>query len=391
MALNHSPSIVTNGLVFAYDMTNTKKSFMGAPTTNLLTYSESPSTVYNRYLGTFGATVLSPINTLTATALNVTAGAGATWDFYRNVAVTSGVVYTVSMYVKLGTATNFCLVINNSLAWNTIGGRCFTSADGLSQNSWVRVSYTFTAVASGVIHMHIGANIETALLATPQSTGTVYMWGTQLEVGSFATPYISTTSTVGTRSNTQALKDLTGNNTITATSLTYSSDNTFSFNGTNQIVVPNIDFSIAQTIEIWLKPTENDAVRRNPYNQAYGGYGTWTHETSGIFNLYYGDAGSNTTPYIGHSSSFTVAQNEVACVCSTRDITQSIWYKNGALGGSYAHSYGTLLTDINQILIGTGYADGYIGNIYSVKLYNRALSAAEVSKNFNALRGRFGI
>ena len=31
------------------------------------------------------------------------------------------------------------------------------------------------------------------------------------------------------------------------------------------------------------------------------------------------------------------------------------------------------------------------GNIYNVQIYNRALSAAEVSQNFNALRGRYGI
>lgn len=33
----------------------------------------------------------------------------------------------------------------------------------------------------------------------------------------------------------------------------------------------------------------------------------------------------------------------------------------------------------------------FTGNIASVRIYNRALSAAEISQNFNALRGRFGI
>jgi len=31
------------------------------------------------------------------------------------------------------------------------------------------------------------------------------------------------------------------------------------------------------------------------------------------------------------------------------------------------------------------------GNIYSIKIYNRALTSAEIRQNFNALRGRFGI
>jgi len=33
----------------------------------------------------------------------------------------------------------------------------------------------------------------------------------------------------------------------------------------------------------------------------------------------------------------------------------------------------------------------FTGNISNTQIYNRALSAAEVSQNFNALRGRFGI
>jgi hypothetical protein len=31
------------------------------------------------------------------------------------------------------------------------------------------------------------------------------------------------------------------------------------------------------------------------------------------------------------------------------------------------------------------------GNIAQASIYNRALSSAEVSQNFNALRGRFGV
>ena len=40
---------------------------------------------------------------------------------------------------------------------------------------------------------------------------------------------------------------------------------------------------------------------------------------------------------------------------------------------------------------GTTYNPFFGGNIAQASVYNRALSAAEVSQNFNALRGRFGI
>jgi hypothetical protein len=211
----------------------------------------------------------------------------------------------------------------------------------------------------------------------------------QYELGSIPSNF-----TTGTRSNTQALLDLTKRNTITATSLTYASNGSFSFSGSDYITLPNIpsyDFSSGQTIEIWLRPTENDATRRNPYNQAYGGYGTWTHEPSGAFNYYYGDSGVNDQPYVGHTSSFTVSQNEIACVCTTRNTSESWWYKNGVADTQYTHSYANLTATSADILIGTGYAGGYIGDIYAVKIYNRALTASEVQQNFNSQRIRFGL
>lgn len=163
------------------------------------------------------------------------------------------------------------------------------------------------------------------------------------------------------------------------------------FNGSNYFDIPSIPFPNGQTVEIWLKPNEADSARRNPYNQAYGGYGTWTHEPSGIFNLYYGDGAGNASPYIGHGSSFTVGNGELACVCSTRGTSNSWWYKNGVKYNSYSHSFGSLTDHNTTIRIGSGYAGGYIGEIMSVKLYNRQLSDAEVQQNFNALRGRYGL
>jgi hypothetical protein len=49
----------------------------------------------------------------------------------------------------------------------------------------------------------------------------------------------------------------------------------------------------------------------------------------------------------------------------------------------------------SQSLVGyrhTGGGSAFLaGNISQVSIYNRALSAAEVSQNFNAMRGRFNI
>ena len=54
---------------------------------------------------------------------------------------------------------------------------------------------------------------------------------------------------------------------------------------------------------------------------------------------------------------------------------------------------GTIDTNTGGMTIGSYNSGAYYfnGNIAVVKVYNRALSAAEVKRNFNALRGRFGI
>jgi len=116
---------------------------------------------------------------------------------YQTIAATSGQTVTVSMYVKLGTATNICLVINNTQNWNTVGGQAFTTVDGLSTTAWKRVSYTFTSPASNNYNIHIGLHEETGV--PTQSLGTFYVYGVQAEIGAYMTSLIPTTSAAVTR------------------------------------------------------------------------------------------------------------------------------------------------------------------------------------------------
>lgn len=375
MTAHSGPNTIENGLVFAYDMDNPKKSWKGAPTTNLYADGDfSSQTLHPVRSGTWQV-VPDPRNQ-SKKVLKATPSAGNQYHG-RDITVAISSVYSLQMEVYVSPDFNG----NNVQMYPEQGGSGANITYNLSnKGTWQLLKFNSKSATTTNIRM-------LAYVLSAFTTGYVLISNVQVELSSFATPFIN-----GTRSNTQAILDWTSNNTITANSLTYNSDGSFSFNGSSDFVtIPSINFSTGQTIEIWLKPTENDANRRNPYNQSYGGYGTWTHEINGAFNYYYGDAGVNGSPYIGHTSNFTVLQNELACVCSTRNLTTSVWYKNGIQGSSYTHSYGELLTDNNPILIGSGYASGYMGNIYAVKLYNRALTATEVQQNFNASRNRFGL
>ena len=156
---------------------------------NINTYSEKFGPGYwNNFGGTItDDSVIAPNGTVTGTTFN--GSPAGTYKTFNGITV--GQVYTVSMYVKLGTATNCVIIINNTQAWNTVGGKSFTSADGLNTTDWTRISFTFTGPAFGAINWHIGYHAETAV--TQQTNGSYFVWGAMLNIGSVAKPYQPTT------------------------------------------------------------------------------------------------------------------------------------------------------------------------------------------------------
>jgi len=172
------------------------------------------------------------------------------------------------------------------------------------------------------------------------------------------------------------------------------------FDGANDSIrIPfdasSMDFSSAQTICMWLKPgTGANSLRRNPYNQAYGGSGTLTHETNGTINYYFGTNGGNSTPYVGRGSTFTVGIDELAFISVTRDQSTNAckWYKNGQLISTQnAGGYVSTANGSSDIIIGDGYTNPFIGDIFSCQVYNTALTDEEILKNYNATKSRFGL
>jgi len=154
----------------------------------------------------------------------------------------------------------------------------------------------------------------------------------------------------------------------------------------------NLNFSTEQTIIQVLKPTSAGVC--NPYEQAYGGFGTITKYPNGTFIYFHGSSGINTSPYDSPNSQFTVEVNETAFIAVTRDTNPSAgikWYKNGQFVVSTVNNYPTKTNYLNHIIIGNGYVAPWLGSIYVTLVYNRALSAAEIKQNFESLRGRYGL
>ena len=157
--------------------------------------------------------------------------------------------------------------------------------------------------------------------------------------------------------------DVSGNgyNCVFSSAPTWNSAGYFTFNGTSNYGTitntPTINWASAQTILIVMNHT-NTSGRTNPWNQAYGGYGTWTHETGSYINYYYGNAGLDTTPYTSLGSGSTPT-NTWYGMCTTRNTSTITWYQNTNVQNSTTNAYGALANTTANIQIGLGYTGVY--------------------------------
>ena len=133
-----------------------------------------------------------------------------------------------------------------------------------------------------------------------------------------------------------------------------------------------------------------NAGRRNLWDQAYGGYGTWTHEQGGTISYYYGSNGGNGSSYKGYGS-MDVPENGWQYITVSRYTGGAAWYLNGVKASTTTDSYTPMtVTTTNNIRIGLGYTGVYYqGNIAVIHAYTRGLSDSEVLQNYNAQKNRF--
>jgi hypothetical protein len=184
-------------------------------------------------------------------------------------------------------------------------------------------------------------------------------------------------------------QDLTGNNNTGNQSggVIYSTANrgTFSFDGLNDYVdvTTNLGTLSAYTFCHW---SRRDAENRMPIGWRTGptfyqyGDNSWFYTHGGVTGEYY------------YPKSVSIPAGTWGFYCITYDGSAVRIYRNSVLEGSQSTTGTADWT--NGLRIGYWAGGGsywYQGAISIVSMYNKALTQAEISQNFNALRGRFGL
>ena len=372
-----------NSLVFAYDTGDTRNSYKGEPTENLV---NTNSNVYT--LGNTNFPIAPPVKEV----FNGSTQNGMSWtDHLRwyNETIPSGTTITISgWYMVYNT--------NSATAWQTSARLIIYSSAGYggtvcnpgAWNTWKYFEVTYTVPSDTTSFRLEDAGYDYHNTEDASNT-TAYGCNYQLELKSHATPFVE-----GTRSATQGLLDLTGNSSIDLSNVSFDSDAMFQFDGTDDRIIfppgslPTIgtnDF----TLEFVCKNTRTDRYNhffsvQDQYHISFKSY-----NVDGLLYVYR-TSGLSTTSSI---PAYIPSRNNYYHIVAKRQGDNMQIYINGESQGLKT-GWGDVSIDNNlyNSYIGWGAGTEYSGGHYAIaKIYNKALTDAEVSANFNHYKTRFNI
>ena len=173
----------------------------------------------------------------------------------------------------------------------------------------------------------------------------------------------------------------------------------FTFDGSNDYVTTsNTTISGSQTFSVWAMVTggpNSPAGIITQHNYAATANFGINHITGNKLVASIGYT-NGTREYASKTTSFTITNDvtfNAVLVYSSTD-NKIYWYINGQLDSSHTLSLTPKSTNY-PICLGRWDANyaayHFTGRVYSGTIHNKALSAAEVKQNFDALRGRYGI
>lgn len=408
MGLSNSPGIITSGLVFLYDQKNIK-SYKG-PTienkTQYLTVSTSSATGQS-YIGSTEEAYIPSLGKMLVKTVKIqndyptTSGSccPSPVQYGNGIPVSPSTLYTYLILYKIESGyTNSNYMYRYEY---TASGGSYVTEQGVHNDSnriylgdgWYYAWGTFTTNAStnwlgycAAFYYRYSTSYDKFWVA---KAAIIQGNWSGLHPKFWPDPNSS-------RTNTQNIVDLTNNNTITASSLTYASDGTFSFNGSDVLTIPNSSvFNMTEqlSIEAWVKFDGNSDDFIFEKGNVNTQYSLFSHSTDIVFRTFHSGDGSFHTQGPSKTTAGIVNGQWVHIVGSWDGVTKRI-YVNGTLKSSVAKT-GALVTTSEGSSVGRfgGNTTGYYfnGSIAKVAVYNIGLTESQVLQNFNAQRGIYGL
>ena len=381
---------------------------------NLLTNSEQFTSVWAIDNGVATAnTATAPNGTTTADTIANNATNGAHRFYQLGTAFTSTGLLSFSIRLKYKDHRHVSFGLtddsiyraqvvvdlqNGTITQNYVeGGTAFVSSSIEDiGGGWYEIKATINATSAwngNLYALGLLLNGSTFSSAGYVGTGTgVYVWGATANFGA-ESPYIKTNATAQT-SAVLVPEGLTAGASIFGTNI-ITPRNAFALNldGASWAEVhdnASLDITSAITLEAWVYWDDSE--------NSKGILGKWDPIANQCYLIY--EASSSRAQFYISSTGvnaqnveFTIPSNGWVHIVGTDDGTNQKLYINGAEEATTA-SFGSIFQSDLPLEIGRYDANAvrnYHNSIANPRIYNRALTAAEVLRNYNADRPKFGL
>jgi len=170
-------------------------------------------------------------------------------------------------------------------------------------------------------------------------------------------------------------------------------------------VTPQLNITSSITLETWLMST---ALANASHGSGINSKGLSSDNNSGVYEtlivlsggvnypFFRMRIGSNTPVY--SPTNVPINLNQIYHFVSTYDGSALRIYINGIQSGNGLAQTGSIQSNTEQLTTGVRFLQrnttansSFSGSIYINKIYNKALSAAEILQNYNSTKGRFGL
>jgi hypothetical protein len=391
--------VATSGSVFMYDTGDTRNSYKGEPTTNLL-----PNGVAEGHnSGGYG-------NVVTVTDATIEKGPG-----WKKVTISNrGSNFRIIQWTYITMSANITYCHSAEFDWgnmrdkgyfiyfdgNGTGGRTYYRPGNYSSAGSEQINSTMPDGKFAGTILHTATHTHAFFIGNYSTSVSglndyFYYKEFQVEINSHPTQY-----TTGTRSSTQGLLPIVSNSTIDLSNVSFDSAAQKIFDGTDdRILLTNFTNkpTTAITCEAIIKPTRSSV-------------GTGTIRGGAI--------SATNTMYLGIIDSVD-GGNTFAMHWANQTVSSRVYNWNGQIpNNAYSHLVGTYdgstaraylngveiwstsqtgnIPDADYYIgtYGGSPVDGvhnFIGYIPVAKMYNRALSSAEVLQNYNKYKTRFNL